>query len=476
MKKSEFLFTISRIFSDFFAIFFALILAYFLRMNFFEFFNFAPPTTLFPFATFKNFAAKISLFLILIFAANGRYKFSDENFFDEIAKIFWAFSAGFSILFVISYFFPNLKFYFFSRLIFGFSWIFGIFLIFFGRLFLRIIRNFFWKLNFGRRKILLFGNGKLAAEILKKLKISPRFEILGILSEKKIAQKNFKNEKILGDFSAAEKIIKNLRPAEIWLATENPTEKITEKLARIAHIFHAKFRFLPDELALDLAAVKISTFAGTPIISLENTKMAGWPLVLKYFFDFFFAIFLLIFLSPIFFIISILIFFENPAAPIFFKSLRVGKNGKKFFCLKFRTMVPDAEKLKKKLLKKNERRGGVLFKIKNDPRVTKIGKFLRQSSLDEIPQIFNILKFEMSFIGPRPHLPDEIEKYEKDDLRVLSVRPGISGFAQIHGRENLSFRDEMKFELFYLKNWNLWLDAIIFLKTIFLVFSKKNAS
>ena len=118
----------------------------------------------------------------------------------------------------------------------------------------------------------------------------------------------------------------------------------------------------------------------------------------------------------------------------------------------------------------------MFFKLENDPRITKFGKMLRELSLDELPQLFNILKGDMSIIGPRPHLPEEVEKYRFKDRRVLSIKPGITGFAQINGRSSLSFEEEMKFELFYLKNWSFWLDIIIFVKSIWVVVKRHNAA
>ena len=475
MKKSEILFTLSRIFCDALMIFLALVLAYLLRMDWFEYLNLPAPTSLpFAFINFQIFSFKITSVLIFIFAINGRYKFyQDEKIWDEIWNIFWTFSSGMALLLVLFFF---IKFYFFSRFIFGMAWGLGILFIFLGRFFLRCIRRIFWKYGYGKVKILILGNGRIARHSIRFLEKNLKFEIVGILTEKKIEQKNFENHPILGVFNDLEKILQEQKINEILLAYENSSEKITPRLVRIAHINHVKFRFLPDELGLDLAAVNISTLGDFPLVTLKNTKMDGWGLVLKNFLDFLLAFCLIFFLLPIFLIIYFLIWIENPKAPIFYKSKRVGKNNKLFNCLKFRTMVPDADQMKKKLLDKNERKDGILFKMQDDPRVTKIGKFLRKWSLDELPQLFNVIFGQMSLIGPRPHLPEEVKKYEKDNLRILSIRPGVTGFSQINGRSSLTFEEEIKFELFYLKNWSLRLDLIIFFKTIFLVLKGENAS
>jgi exopolysaccharide biosynthesis polyprenyl glycosylphosphotransferase len=470
MKKSVFLFTVSRILSDFFAIFLACLCAYFLRMQFFVIFDLSAPTTLFPFSAFCFFALKISIFLIIIFSTNGRYRFGeDEKILDEVLHIFWAFSSGMALL-LVGFFFA--KFYFFSRFIFLATWALGMIFLLLGRSFLRILRQNFYEFGFGRIKILILANGKVGREVINFLIKDPSYEIIGILTEMPSKNKTIAQIPVFGVFDDLEKILKGFPIDEILLASEKSSEKITEKLVRIAHIFHKKFRFLPDELALDLAAVRISTLGEFPIITLENTKIDGWSLISKKIFDTILAFLALIVLSPLFLWIAFKIRQEDQGA-IFYVSQRVGKNGRFFPCFKFRTMVRDADKLKKKL--KNERKGGVLFKIKNDPRITKFGKFLRTWSFDEFPQFFNVLRGEMSLIGPRPHLPEEVRKYKKDDHRVLSICPGITGFAQIHGRSSLNFEEEMNYELFYLKNWTFLLDLMIFFKTIFLVLKKENA-
>ncbi|MDQ1344395.1 MAG: hypothetical protein QG650_1116 [Patescibacteria group bacterium] len=135
-------------------------------------------------------------------------------------------------------------------------------------------------------------------------------------------------------------------------------------------------------------------------------------------------------------------------------------------------MRPDAEKLKTKLLKKNERVDGPLFKIENDPRITRIGKLLRRFDIDELPQLFNVLLGDMSLVGPRPHLPEEVRQYEESQKRVLTLKPGITGMAQVNGRHRNSFEDEVRFDVFYIENWSLALDLKILFKTVAVVVSK----
>jgi lipopolysaccharide/colanic/teichoic acid biosynthesis glycosyltransferase len=185
------------------------------------------------------------------------------------------------------------------------------------------------------------------------------------------------------------------------------------------------------------------------------------------------SVLLIIGLSPVLLLISILIKLTSKG-PIVFKQSRVGLRGRQFSLYKFRTMIVDAEKLKKDLEAENEMDGPV-FKIKDDPRVTKIGRFLRRTGLDELPQLFNILKGEMSLIGPRPPLPSETVQYKRWQLRRLSIKPGLSCFWQIKpDRNNIKFEKWMELDLAYIDNWSLRLDFIILLKTIRTVFKRSG--
>ncbi len=474
MWKSEILFPFGRIINDGVMTFLALLFAYFLRMRWFSLLGLSAPTTLFPLEMFHVFAFKIALVLIVIFALNGRYNFNkDEKIWDEIIRVFWTFSSGMALLLVAFFF---VKFTFFSRFIFGVSWLMGLVFILSGRLCLRWVRRQLYEMGYGRVKVLVLGTGEISKKAIAFLRKSPQYKIVGILSETKKRDKKFEGRNIIGTFDDFEKILEKVKPDEVLVTSENSTEKVTAKLVRLAHIAHVKFRFLPDELGLDLAAVEMSTLGNLPLVTLKNTKLDNWGFVFKSAVDIFTASIASILLSPLFAVVAFKVWKENKGAPVVYRSKRVGKNGKEFNCLKFRTMVPNADEKKKKLLKKNQRKGGVLFKMDDDPRITKLGKVLRKWSLDELPQLWNVVRGDMSLIGPRPHLPEEVKKYAKDDLRVLSIRPGITGFAQINGRSSLSFQEEMNYELFYLKNWSFKLDIIIFLKSLWVVLKRKNVS
>ena len=181
----------------------------------------------------------------------------------------------------------------------------------------------------------------------------------------------------------------------------------------------------------------------------------------------------LILLSPIITIVACAIKITSKG-PIFFLQKRVGKNGELFNMYKFRSMVVNAEELKEKLKHKNEM-SGPMFKMKDDPRVTKVGKFIRKTSLDELPQLWNVLKGDMSLVGPRPSLPKEVEQFDSWMFKRLTVRPGLTCYWQVSGRNNIDFEDWMKLDVKYVEERNLWIDIKLIFKTVGLLFGDKNA-
>jgi len=187
--------------------------------------------------------------------------------------------------------------------------------------------------------------------------------------------------------------------------------------------------------------------------------------------DFFGALIGLVVLSPLFVVIAFLIKWDSEG-PVFKKLKRVSK-GREFYLYKFRSMVKDAEKFKKELLFLNERKDGPFFKIKNDPRITRFGKFLRKYHLDELPQLINVLKGEISLVGPRPHEPEEVETYKDKYKEVILAKAGITGLSQISGASLLPFKEEMRLDYKYIKNHSIWLDIKILFRTIIKFFSGK---
>ena len=182
----------------------------------------------------------------------------------------------------------------------------------------------------------------------------------------------------------------------------------------------------------------------------------------------------LIALLPVFAIVVLAIKLESKG-PIFFSQKRVGENGQIFNMYKFRSMVKNAESLKENLAHKNEM-NGPMFKIKEDPRVTKVGKFIRKTSIDELPQLINVLKGEMSLVGPRPSLENEVEKFEEWMMKRLEVKPGLTCYWQVSGRNNIEFKEWMKLDVKYVKERNTFVDIKLIFKTFFVLFGDEHAS
>lgn len=209
-----------------------------------------------------------------------------------------------------------------------------------------------------------------------------------------------------------------------------------------------------------------------------------WERVLKRTLDILLSVLGMIILIPFFILISIGIKIEDPSGPVFFKNRRIGQNGRIFDLYKFRYMYwkysikdaygvgstsDEALKYEESLKEKYDTRNGPLYKIQNDPRRMKFGKIIERLSLDEIPQLYNVLIGQMSLIGPRPHQPREVDLYDEADKQVLIVKPGITGMAQVYGRENNSFKEEVALDRYYIEHYSILLDLVIFLRTFFVV-------
>lgn len=227
---------------------------------------------------------------------------------------------------------------------------------------------------------------------------------------------------------------------------------------------------------LDVAGPRISVrpVAGLPLLHVEEPELSGVRQVLKATVEWVFATLAFIIALPLLAALAIMVRFDSHGAPLF-RQTRVGKHGREFTVFKMRTMRADAESLLESLREQNEVADGLLFKIREDPRVTRAGRFLRKWSLDELPQLWNVVRGDMALVGPRPPLPGEVAQYGAEVARRLLVRPGITGLWQVSGRSNLSWDDSVRLDLYYVENWSLALDAMIVWKTVFAIFRREGA-
>ncbi|MGO4211150.1 sugar transferase, partial [Terriglobus sp. YAF25] len=223
---------------------------------------------------------------------------------------------------------------------------------------------------------------------------------------------------------------------------------------------------LYDGLAWNAPVEYIGQF---PTIPLHRREFPVGAFMAKRILDLAISSLALTLLSPLMLLIAIMVRLDSKG-PIFYRAERIGRKGRKFGCFKFRTMVPNADELKKKLAHMNER-DGILFKIKQDPRITRVGRILRKYSLDELPQLWNVLRGDMSLVGPRPPLAAEVERYDISHLRRLDVLPGITGLWQVEARQDPSFDNYISLDTAYVENWTFGLDLKILIRTISVVFT-----
>jgi exopolysaccharide biosynthesis polyprenyl glycosylphosphotransferase len=297
------------------------------------------------------------------------------------------------------------------------------------------------------------------------------FNISKVITNSTLIKRKYgKQLEILPESADIKNIIDNEVVDEVLYCKGLIDENKIKELAGICNEIGVIFRMQSNLSPLEDLHLQLKTLNSTGQLNLVDTPSNSISLLFKQVSDIYFSFTMLMFLAPVFFFIGMIIKLDS-RGPIFFKQERVGLRGRRFMLYKFRTMVNDAEKLLEKLHEKNEADGPV-FKIKSDPRITRIGQFLRKTGLDELPQLYNVFIGEMSLIGPRPPLPSEVAKYERWQLRRLSVKPGITCTWQIvPNRNNVKFEKWMRLDLQYIDNWSLYKDASLFVRTILTFFT-----
>ena len=457
MKKSDLIFSTILLPVDYLMLILSGIFVYYLR--FAALTELRPVIYEIPFGRFFITIIFVALIWLGVFALTGLYALGERRHFSqEFGKIFLASTVG--IMLIVLFIFFN-GIYFSSRFIILACWIMAIVFVSLGRISVHLIQLLSYRRGMGLEPILIFGRGKIAEEITQNIKTNSG---LGY----KILDNPLTIDELLIKWQNQASNI-----TQIIQADPNLEQDQALKLIDFCNEHQITLKYIPNVFGTLFSNVRTETFCGLPIISIKRTALEGWGRVIKRFIDIILSGLSLIILSPFFLIIAILIKL-NSKGPVFVKLKRVGGRGKEFKLYKFRSMVDNAEFLKKDLMKYNERTGP-LFKMKNDPRITKIGKFIRRYSIDELPQLFNVLRGEMSLVGPRPHEPEEVENYQKHHKQLLILKPGITGFAQISGRSALSFEEEAELDIYYIENWSLSLDLQILLKTIPVVLSARDA-
>jgi exopolysaccharide biosynthesis polyprenyl glycosylphosphotransferase len=482
MKKSEIVYSVVLIPLDFAALVLAFILAFVLRNNY----TLVPPQDIGPLAskigytasdisiTFAQYLHYISFILpamLVIFAFTGLYAIrQNEHWFKRIVQIFIGVSIG---EFLILLLFLLKKNFFLPRSTVLYSWILGTVFVILGRLILKAIQKYFYSKQIGVIRICVIGDNPAATEIISKLS-TPKYSAYRLVDQINSQDLNAIIKKI-EMYNLDELIVVNQHfgPAELTSLRNYCLEN------------QLSFNYVPQLLTDLPGSFDILKVGKLPVIEVRATPLEGWGRVNKRLFDVIIASLILIILSPILLIISVLIKVTDPG-PLLFKHSRIGRSHRTIKIWKFRTMRFEycsgngqADQKFQAMLKANpelEKEWKANFKLKNDFRVTKFGQFLRKTSLDELPQLFNVLKGDLSLVGPRPIVKDEIAKYGSQARILFSLKPGMTGLWQVSGRNDVSYEERINLDSWYIENWSLWQDILILGKTAGAVLRKNSGA
>ncbi|HEU0051505.1 MAG TPA: sugar transferase [Patescibacteria group bacterium] len=473
MRRLDLTFTALLVPLDFVALVFAALTAYSLRLSK-AFQEIRPLLQAIPFPEFLTTAAAFAVVWILFFVMAGLYQPHYRKPWNELSRIILSCTAGIMVVIAIVFFQRQVTT---SRFLILAVWGFSIAYTWAGRLFLRLIRNLLLRAGIGHQRIAIIGNGKTSQDLANFYRTKKQ---MGYTIVKSIKAWNGTTEKEL------DALVRRGQLDGVLLADPEISKNEALDIIEFCETRHIGFRYLADLFAARFTNIEVTTTNGVPLIEVKRTALDGWGKIAKRGFDIFFSLLVLIISSPIFLAVSLAILLQD-GLPVIFQNERVGENGRRFRLYKFRSMWrsysigPQFEKNNKKniefekqLIESNGIKEGPVYKIANDPRVMPVGRFTRRWSIDELTQFINVLKGEMSIVGPRPHQPREVEQYQTRHLRVLDIKPGITGMAQISGRSDLTFDEEVRLDTWYLEHWSPWLDLMIILKTPFAVIRPKG--
>ncbi len=427
-----------------------------------------------PFSAFLPIVLILQVLLSIRFIGSGFYRPSRRmTLLDETTAIAGNVITMIALLMVVVFLYRP---FFYSRLIFAFAAITIIGLLLSWRLLLIGIRHWFWSRGLGRERVLVVGGTGLGQLVMQSLTASPGigYTLVGYLSDQPIIASNRARVfQYLGDLDDFETVVLQQDIQHVIIALPFWEYERLPKLAARCQQLGVEYQIAPDIYQLSFDRVDIMHLSGIPLLQPKAVQLQGLNLALKRIFDLLAVLISLPITIPLAIIIAFLIWFDS-GHPIIFRQQRVGKHGKLFTCYKFRTMVPDAEQRRKELIRHNEA-DGPLFKMRADPRVTRIGRWLRRTSLDELPQLYNVLRGDMSLIGPRPALPEEVARYEPWHRRRLAVLPGLACLPQALGRSEISFDEQVRLDIYYAENWSLSLDFRILMMVIPAILSGRGA-
>lgn len=476
MKKSELFFAIIQIPVDYFAVIIAGLFAYYFRFYGGESLGTSSPL-IFNFREYVFVLLFVSLVWVGCFAiAKGYSLRRSRKMLDELYNAFLGVSLG-TVLLILFIFFRK-ELFFSSRFIITAAWAFGIVFVWIGRILTRRLQLSLYRRGVGVNRVIIIGKDRTSGIIVSHMTSGKSgYEILDVLPS---PNGEMTVERLM------EKIRewhKNRKVDQIVVADANVLKSDMVNIIDFADDQKIVFKYAADLFETQATNIDVKPVAGVPVVELRRTPLDGWGRIIKRFLDIIGSSIFIALLSPVMLAAAIAIKLDS-RGPVFFgrkddgsKVMRVGKGGEPFHYFKFRSMHDRVDSLRysEELQKNNLRKGTPMVKIKDDPRITKVGKFMRKFSIDELPEFFLVFMGKMSLVGPRPHLPEEVDKYEKRHKKVLTIKPGVTGLAQVSGRSDLDFDDEVRLDTYYIENWNILMDLKILFKTPFILFRKRSA-
>ena len=474
MRKQGFrhIFPIFLFLADVLVIFGSFLLAYWMRF-------YSPLTQIVPVTKGippLSFYLYGSIFVVVVwvavFNAYGLYRSTrPKGAFDEFYLLAKGATLGFLIVLAFTFFYRGTSY---SRATLAASWILGIILIYAERRIMAKVESYFAGKGYGVTKAIIVGTGETGVSLFRKWKENPQlgYQLIGLV-ETEDKPKDVEDASdnidfpILGSTEDLSRIIQDQDVGLVILALPLSYHQRIMEIILNCQDLKVEFQIVPDMLEMMAARAKVVSLDGIPLISLGRTPLEGWNRVLKRSLDVTLSSAGLVLLFPLFASLAILIKLDSKGS-VFFKQERLGRDGRSFMQYKFRSMVEEAEGTT-----------GPVFTTEDDPRRTKVGAVLRKYNLDELPQLFNVLKGEMSLVGPRPEREFFVDKFKQGIPRYFlrhKVKSGITGWAQVNGlRGNTSIEERTKYDLFYVENWSLAFDIKILLLTLKDWFSSKNA-
>lgn len=428
------------------------------------------------FDSFRQVEIGVILGVLLILAVRGLYSMRlSGNLLQQMWRIATSLTIGLSILVAFYFVFQPPSS---SRLLVPFIWVCSIVILCLGRMVLSALVGLLHRLGLGETRVLVVGSGRLGKMIMQHIVASPHlgYSIVGFLHDMPNpyeAPGDFGRFPMLGTLDDLALVIRSMRVDEVIIALPSELHYQAIRSVRLCERLGASFKLVPELYELNLSRIDMEAIEGIPLLGIKPKPLNRIQRAIMRATDIVGAILVLVLGSPLWLCFALLVKMTSPGEVIL-RQTRVGYKGRSFTCYKYRSMYQNAEQVLASLLAHNEAQGP-LFKMRDDPRVTRIGKFLRRTSLDEIPQLFNVIKGDMSLVGPRPPLPREVAQYEEWQKERLEMKPGMTGLWQVRGRSDLSFDEGVLMDLYYIQNWSLRLYYHILLRTIPAVLFSRGA-